>query len=118
MAAILLADDDTAMRDFVRRALEGDGHRVVAVADGVEALERISATAFDLLVSDVDMPGLDGITLATRATGASPRMAVLLMSGFSEELTRSKEVGAARLAVLTKPFTLDQLKTTVRSLLG
>lgn len=118
MAAILLADDDAATRDFVRRALEGDGHRVVVAADGVEALEQVSAAAFDLLVSDLDMPGLDGITLAGRATAAAPQLAVLLMSGFSGELTRSKDVGAARLAVLTKPFTLEQLRSTVRGLLG
>lgn len=118
MAAILLADDDAATRDFVRRALAGDGHLVVVAADGVEALERASATAFDLLISDLDMPGLDGISLAGRATAAAPQLAVLLMSGFSDELVRAKQLGAARLAVLPKPFTLEQLRSTVRGLLG
>ena len=70
MARILLADDDTATRDLVRRALEADGHSVHVTQDGSEALEAVEgsgAQKFDVLVSDVEMPLLDGVALAQRA---------------------------------------------------
>lgn len=118
MAAILLADDDAATRDFVRRALEADGHRVVVAVDGSEALEKVTAGAYQLLVSDVDMPGLDGVTLAAQACARDPALAVLLMSGFTEELARSQGIAARRLGALSKPFTLEQLRASVRKLLA
>lgn len=118
MAAILLADDDAATRDFVTRALVADGHRVGVAVDGSEALEKLAEEAWAVLISDVEMPGVDGITLASRAAAANPRLAVLLMSGFAEELERSRGIGVERLAVLTKPFTLEQLRATVRGLLA
>jgi len=117
MAAILLADDDPATRDFVRRALEADGHRVTVAIDGSDALDKLTSGACDLLVTDVDMPGLDGVTLAGRAVAGRPNIAVLLMSGFAEELAHARGLSATRLAVLSKPFTLEQLRATVRNLL-
>ena len=119
MARILLADDDGATRDFVKRALESEGHRVDATHDGTEALERLKAApgAVELLVTDVHMPGVDGIALTERAIEVAPSLKVLLMSGFPEELERAKSIKAARLGVLMKPFTLDQVRAAVRMLL-
>ena len=79
-------------RDLVRRALEADGHSVVVTQDGSEALERLkqAGAAFDVLVSDVEMPLLDGVTLAERAFALQPKVRVLLMSGFAEQLDRAK----------------------------
>ena len=120
MARILLADDDKATRDLVKRALESEGHTVEITQDGTEALETLGSKpgAFDLLVSDVHMPGLDGIDLAARAIAAAPDLKLLLMSGFTEELERAKALNSPNLAVITKPFTLDQIRTSVRALLG
>jgi CheY-like chemotaxis protein len=119
MARILLADDDQTARDLVRRALEADGHAVTVTQDGQEALETITANAaFDLLVTDVHMPGLDGLALAERATRASPSLGVVMMSGFPEELAKAKALKLNKLAVLSKPFTLEQVKGAVRGLLG
>ena len=92
MARILLADDDAATRDLVRRALEADGHSVQVTQDGSEALECVEgsgAQKFDVLVSDVEMPLLDGVALAQRAL-KQPNLRVLLMSGFAEQLDRAK----------------------------
>jgi DNA-binding response OmpR family regulator len=119
MARILLADDDKATRDLVKRALELEGHSVDVTQDGGEALETLIAQpgAFDVLVSDVHMPGLDGIALAQRAVEAAPTLKVLLMSGFPEELERAKHIKAARLDVLSKPFTLEQVRAAVLAIL-
>jgi CheY-like chemotaxis protein len=118
MARILLADDDLATRELVKRALEADGHGVEVTQDGAEALEKLSEpNAIDLLVSDVHMPGLDGVELAQRALAAMPALKLLFMSGFTEELERAKSVKASRLGIISKPFTLDQIRAAVRALL-
>ena len=119
MARILLADDDGATRDLVRRALEADGHKVSVTQDGTEALERItSGEAFDVLVSDVNMPGLDGLSLAERAAAALPGIAILLMSGFPEQLDKARGLKPARVSTLAKPFSLEQVKAAVRGLVA
>lgn len=124
MARILLADDDASTRDLVRRALEADGHSVVITQDGAEALEKLQAgggaaggQTFDVLVSDVEMPLLDGITLAEHALKQGA-MRVLLMSGFSEQLDRARALAGTKLAVISKPFTLEDVRAGVRRLLG
>ena len=109
MAAILLADDDQSTRDLVRRALEADGHAVTIAQDGNEALEKVQAGGrIDVLLTDVHMPGIDGIELAAKAIASTPELRVLLMSGFSSELDRAKKLQAARLGAIEKPFTLEQ----------
>ena len=120
MARILLADDDKATRDLVKRALEAEGHTVELTQDGSEALDRLTEAAgsLDLLVSDVNMPGIDGIELARNAIERAPSLKLLLMSGFSEELERARALPTDQLAIIGKPFTLDQIRSTVRSLLG
>lgn len=119
MAHILLADDDKTTRDLVKRALESEGHTVEITQDGSEALERIKtcAATIDVLVSDIHMPGIDGIGVASGAIEVAPSLKILLMSGFPEELERAKTLKAARLGVLTKPFTLEQVRAAVRALL-
>jgi two-component system, cell cycle response regulator CpdR len=118
MVRILLADDEAPTRDLVRRALESDGHSVTVTQDGPEALENILTGTFDLMVTDVHMPGLDGLALAERAGAAHPELCVLFMSGFPEELAKAKAIKVKRVGVLSKPFTLEQMKAAVRALLG
>lgn len=117
MATILLADDDAAVRELVKRALTAEGHIVHVTQDGNEALDVLNASdvAIDVLVSDVDMPGLDGVSLAMQAQAAKPAIAIVLMSGFSDQLERSKALSQVRLKSITKPFTLDQIKQAVRA---
>jgi CheY-like chemotaxis protein len=117
MARILLADDDRTSLETARRGLELDGHAVLAVEDGVAALARIEAgETCDVLVSDVQMPGLDGITLAARALAARPGLRILMVSGYPEVLSRAAVLGAG-VRRLPKPFTIEQLRTEVRELL-
>lgn len=119
MARILLADDDAATRDLVRRALEADGHTVHVTQDGSEALDCVEGGSqkFDVLVTDVEMPLLDGVTLAQRALKHSA-LRVLLMSGFAEQLERASSLKSAQVAVISKPFTLEDMRASVRKLLA
>lgn len=120
MARILLADDDAATRDLVQRALAIDGHNVTPTQDGSEALDAITAApaAFDLLISDVQMPVLDGVALAEQALAVAPSLRVILMSGFADELDRAGHLKGKLARVIIKPFTLDQIRTTVKAVLG
>jgi DNA-binding response OmpR family regulator len=120
MSNIVLADDDAAVRDLVRRALVGDGHSVHVTQDGAEALDYLIANiaTVDLLVTDVDMPQLDGISLAREALKLKPGIAIVLMSGLSDQLERATDLNAARLLAISKPFTLEQIKAKVRALIA
>jgi CheY-like chemotaxis protein len=119
MARIILADDDPVALDLVARTLEADGHRVTRCCDGLEALSLVlkAPGQYDLLVSDIHMPGLDGITLAERALVAASRMRIVLMSGFSGEFDRAGHLDPNAIRFVTKPLTLEQLRDHVREAL-
>lgn len=116
MARILLADDDKGSLDLVRRALVLEGHEVVTAEDGSEALGLLQASDFELLVADVQMPGLDGIELAQRARAQLPSIRVVLMSAYPDGLEQGRAIAGARL--VTKPFTIDKIRAEVRAALG
>lgn len=120
MANILLADDDAAIRDLVRRALSAEGHTVHVTQDGGEALDYLKshAPSVDMLVTDVDMPQLDGVSLAREAIALKPAIAVVLMSGFSDQLDRANDLDSKRLASISKPFSLEQIRSLVRVVLA
>ncbi len=113
MARILLAEDDAAVRAFVSRALRHRGHDVTPVEDGSDALAAMAGADFELLLTDIVMPGLDGIALALKASEDHPRMKILLMTGFSTERQRAHNLEALIHRVVTKPFTLDAICTAV-----
>ncbi|HEY6335429.1 MAG TPA: response regulator [Alphaproteobacteria bacterium] len=117
MARILIAEDDRAVREFVSRALEHRGHSVHAVEDGLAAVERLNVEAFDLLVSDIVMPGMDGIALALKAGRDWPRMRILLMTGFAHERQRAHNLEALGQRVVSKPFTLQEICGAVEATL-
>ena len=112
---ILLTEDDDSVRAFVSRALQLDGHDVETACDGVEALERLTEKdgGYDLLVSDVKMPLMDGITLAHKASGKWPGLPILLMTGFADQRERADDLSQVIRDVLTKPFTLQQIRAAV-----
>ncbi len=119
MARILLADDDQGSRDLVRRALEMDGHTVVVAEDGSEADARLKSDGpFQLLVTDVQMPGIDGIELGRRALAAVPGLRIVMMSGYADVLESAKQLGAPSLRLLTKPFTIEKIRAEVRAALA
>ena len=120
MARILLADDDPTALDLVGRALEADGHEVIRCPDGQDAFQRLTAApqSFDLLLTDMEMPGINGIELASRAAAAAPRIRILLMSGFSSGADPATELGIPVAGFVSKPLSLDQMREAVRSALA
>ena len=109
MAKILIADDEDAVRAFVSRALSHRGHSVTAVEDGLAALESLQADRFDLLLTDIVMPGLDGIALALRASRDFPDTPILMMTGYSAEKQRAYNLDELIHQVITKPFSLKEI---------
>ncbi len=118
MARILLADDDAAARELVARALKADGHAVDATQDGAEALEHLGAHAFDLLVTDLHMPGMDGASLAKHVRAKHPAMRILLMSGYTSELDKAAASLSGAVVTIPKPFTLESIRAAVKKALG
>jgi CheY-like chemotaxis protein len=118
MAHILLAEDEQAVRLFVQRALALNGHEVTAVDDGTQALEALLHQRFDLLITDIVMPGLDGIALALKVAKERPELSVLLMTGYAAERQRAHNVKALIHRVISKPFTLKEICEAVDSVLG
>jgi two-component system cell cycle response regulator CpdR len=120
MASILIAEDDAAERGLLARGLAADGHRVVEAENGQVALQRLLADpgAFDILVTDVEMPELDGIELARNAIAAKPGLGVLLISGFAGSMDRAADLFAKGARSLFKPVQLEKVRTEVRAMLG
>jgi len=109
VARILVAEDDPAVRAFVCRALLQRGHEVTPVDDGLMAVEVMGTTTFDLLLTDIRMPGLDGITLALKVAKDHPATAILMMTGYATEEQRAHNLDALIHKVVAKPFTLDEI---------
>jgi CheY-like chemotaxis protein len=119
MARILIAEDEEASRAMCARALAMDGHQVATAADGSEALETLTREqgGFDLLLTDVRMPIMDGIALALAAARDFPDLTILLMTGYADQRERASGLDAIIHDVIAKPFSLATLRGTVNEAL-
>jgi two-component system, cell cycle response regulator CpdR len=115
MARVVIAEDEEGLRGFVARALALDGHAVTAAADGAEALDLIvkNEGRFDLLLADIRMPVMDGIALALATARDYPQMTILLMTGYADQRERAHGLDALIHDVISKPFTLSQIRDAV-----
>jgi CheY-like chemotaxis protein len=113
MARILVAEDEASVRAFVVRALRHHGHEVQEAADGAAALELLGAGEFDLLLTDIVMPVMDGIALALAASRDHPKVRILMMTGFADQKRRAHNLSALIHDVIDKPFSLSQLVAAV-----
>jgi two-component system, cell cycle response regulator CpdR len=112
MIRILLAEDDQVMREYLTRALERAGYAVAAVDHGTTATPLLETETFDLLLTDIVMPEMDGIELARRAAEMVPGLRVMFITGFAAvTLKAGREMPNAR--VLSKPFHLRDLVAEV-----
>jgi CheY-like chemotaxis protein len=120
MARILIADDEDAMRALVARAIAMDGHEIVTARDGAEALDIITreSGAFDLLLTDIKMPMMDGIALALAVARDFPALTILLMTGFADQRERASGLDAIVHDVVTKPFAVADIRTAVADALA
>jgi CheY-like chemotaxis protein len=120
MSRVLIADDEESMRLLVARAIALDGHEIVTAEDGAEALEIITREdgAFDLLLTDIKMPIMDGIALALAVARDFPRLTILLMTGFADQRERASGLDAIVHDVVTKPFAVADIRTAVADALA
>jgi two-component system, OmpR family, response regulator MprA len=116
-ARVVVVDDDEALRNAVRRALRLEGYDVELAADGMEALNRLMAIEADLVVLDVLMPALDGITVCRRMRESGDRTPILMLTARDAVSDRVGGLDAGADDYLTKPFALEELLARIRALL-
>lgn len=117
MACILLAEDDDSVRYFLARSLENAGHEVMAFADGEDALPILEAGPFDILITDIVMPGMSGIELAKLAKKVRSTLPVIFITGFSAVNVEALDTVKGVSQVISKPFHLNSLVDAVDQVL-
>jgi two-component system, cell cycle response regulator CpdR len=120
MPRVLIVDDEDSMRMLVARAIAMDGHEIVTATDGAEALEILGneQNAFDVLLTDIQMPVMDGIALALTAARDFPDLTILLMTGFADQRERASGLNAIAHGVITKPFSVADIRSAVADALA
>ncbi len=119
-ATVLLVEDDPTIRDFAARALENQGFYVLRADDAENAIkiEKNHQGNIDVLVSDVIMPGMDGLALAKTLAQQNPELKVILISGYAEDAFRNPNTQSTHTRFLPKPFGLNELAEAVRAVLN
>lgn len=120
MAKILIVEDDDAVRALAARALERLGHSVELACDGSIGLSRIAETGadYDLVLSDIRMPEMDGIQMAIQAAASYPNLKILLFTGYADQRERADELDGVIVDVMQKPFALAELRDHVERALA
>jgi two-component system, cell cycle response regulator CpdR len=116
LPTILFAEDDAALRDVVNRALSDQGFQVFAVPDAIDALHILALHWIDLLLTDIVMPGLDGVELARRAKRTQPGIKVLFTTGYVRRAIERQAQQQGR--VLTKPVRAAEMVGEIDALLA
>ena len=118
MIRILLAEDDQVMREYLTRALERSGYAVSAVDRGTAAIPLLEAEHFDLLLTDIVMPGMDGIELAKRAAEMNAALKIMFITGFAAVALHPASGAPKQAKVLSKPFHLREIVAEVDRMLA
>ena len=118
MHKILLAEDDNDMRRFLVKALENAGFQVSSFDNGMSAYNRLREEPFELLLTDIVMPEMDGIELARRATELDPEIKVMFITGFAAVALNPDNNAPKDARILSKPFHLRELVSEVERLLA
>jgi two-component system, cell cycle response regulator CpdR len=118
MAKILIAENELALREFIARGLTQRGYDVAMAADGSDAVDLLKKQKFDLLLTDIDMPIMDGIALALLVGKDYPKTRIVIMSGHEHQLERAQGLNALVFKVVSKPFTIAAICTVVEEALS
>ena len=118
MAKIILAEDDGEMRRFLVKALQNAGYDVISFDNGLSAYQRLREEPFELLLTDIVMPEMDGIELARRASELDPDIKIMFITGFAAVALNSEAATAKSAKVLSKPVHLRDLVNEVHKLLA
>lgn len=116
--AVLVAEDNPSVREFVVRALAGAGYRVTQAGDGQQALDILAREPFAVLVTDIVMPNVDGIALALKAVQQFPGLRIVMISGYAQERMRAHNLDALVHKVIAKPFSVEDICAAVRDALA
>ena len=112
--SLLLIDDDASVLDFIEKGLLTQGYLCQSATSAESALERINETPFDLMITDIVLPGMNGFELTERSKKARPDMLVIIMTGFTEDFSYEKAIEAGASDFIKKPFTLKELIIRIR----
>lgn len=115
---ILVVDDEASIRELLTRTLALTEYDVEAVADGNTGLERLRLASYDLLIADLRMPGMDGLTLIREARRLHPGLRVIIITGYSTESSAIEAVNLSVVGYLVKPFRVPQVLAAVARALG
>jgi two-component system cell cycle response regulator CpdR len=118
MAKIILAEDDSDMRRFLVRALQNAGYEVISFDNGLSAYQRLREEPFELLLTDIVMPEMDGIELARRASELDPDIKIMFITGFAAVALNSDSKAPKNAKVLSKPVHLRELVNEVQKMLA
>jgi two-component system cell cycle response regulator CpdR len=118
MAKIILAEDDNDMRRFLAKALQTAGYDVISFDNGLSAYQRLREEPFQLLLTDIVMPEMDGIELARRASELDPDIKIMFITGFAAVALNSDSAAPRNAKVLSKPVHLRELVHEVQKLLA
>jgi len=118
MTRILLAEDDDSLRAFLTRALERAGYAVRACADGDEAIEALNDGPYDLLLTDIVMPGADGIEVAREAAARDPALRIMFITGFAAVALAAGSRAPEGAKVLAKPVHLREIVAEVERMVA
>lgn len=118
MAQILLVEDDESLRKFLALALSRAGHAVIDYGDGMDAWAKLKESPFDLLLTDIVMPGMDGIELAKRAAERDAAMKIMFITGFAAVALHPASNAPKQAKVLSKPFHLREIVAEVERMMA
>jgi two-component system cell cycle response regulator CpdR len=118
MAQILLVEDDESLRKFLAQALVRAGHEVVDFGDGLDAFGHLKNGQFDLLLTDIVMPGMDGIELAKRAAELDAAIKIMFITGFAAVALHPASNAPKQAKVLSKPFHLREIVAEVERMMA
>jgi two-component system cell cycle response regulator CpdR len=118
MAKIILAEDDSDMRRFLVKALQNAGYEVISFDNGLSAYQRLREEPFELLLTDIVMPEMDGIELARRASELDPDIKIMFITGFAAVALNSDSTAPKNAKVLSKPVHLRELVNEVQKMLA
>ena len=117
-ARILVVDDEPAVRDLLVKTLASADYEVDAASDGPSALERLESVEYDLLITDLKMPGMDGLTVIREARRKLSDLPVVIVTGYSTEASAVEAINLGVSGYLTKPFRLPRVLQVAARALG
>jgi len=115
---VLVAEDNPAVREFIVRSLQSAGHKITPAVDGQQALDILAREKFDVLVTDIVMPNVDGIALALKAVRMFPDLRIVMISGYAQERMRAHNLDTLVHRIIAKPFSLEEICDAVKEALA